>query len=208
MTRMAGTIYGSTETTFYVVAVYFGAVAVRRTRHAVAAGLIRRCHGRCRVDHCLPLDVRARINPVIHGYLRRFGDDIVSSWFCPSGPAYSKTGQVRMICQTARRRLSRTMPSFALFLFRFLQRPFQVASIMPSSPMMIRRVGEKMDLSRPVVVAEYGPGEGCHTRAMLKLARTRSRSFCCLNSTRSFAETWSASFADDARVTVIQGGLR
>lgn len=39
ITRMAGTIYGSTETTFYVIAVYFGAVGIRRTRHAVAAGL-------------------------------------------------------------------------------------------------------------------------------------------------------------------------
>ena len=38
--RIAGTIMGSTETTFYVIAVYFGSVAVRRTRHAVAAGLI------------------------------------------------------------------------------------------------------------------------------------------------------------------------
>ena len=37
--RMAGTIYGSTETTFYVLAVYFGSVSVRRTRHAVLAGL-------------------------------------------------------------------------------------------------------------------------------------------------------------------------
>ncbi len=34
------TIFGSTETTFYVIAVYFGAVNVRRTRHAVPAGLI------------------------------------------------------------------------------------------------------------------------------------------------------------------------
>jgi spore maturation protein SpmA len=40
LSRMAATIYGSTETTFYVLAVYFGAVAIRRTRHAVAAGLI------------------------------------------------------------------------------------------------------------------------------------------------------------------------
>ncbi|MDQ6632710.1 MAG: nucleoside recognition protein, partial [Verrucomicrobiota bacterium] len=40
ITRMAGTIFGSTETTFYVIAVYFGAVAIRRTRHAIAAGLI------------------------------------------------------------------------------------------------------------------------------------------------------------------------
>ena len=38
--RTAGTIYGSTETTFYVIAVYFGAVGVQRTRHAVPAGLI------------------------------------------------------------------------------------------------------------------------------------------------------------------------
>jgi spore maturation protein SpmA/spore maturation protein SpmB len=39
LSRTAGTIYGSTETTFYVIAVYFGAVAIRRTRHAIAAGL-------------------------------------------------------------------------------------------------------------------------------------------------------------------------
>jgi spore maturation protein SpmA len=38
--RMAGTLYGSTETTFYVIAVYFGAVGIRRTRHAIPAGLI------------------------------------------------------------------------------------------------------------------------------------------------------------------------
>ena len=38
--RTAATMYGSSETTFYVLAVYFGAVAVRRTRHAVAAALI------------------------------------------------------------------------------------------------------------------------------------------------------------------------
>jgi spore maturation protein B len=38
--RMAGTMYGSSETTFYVLAVYFGAVAVKRTRHAVPAALI------------------------------------------------------------------------------------------------------------------------------------------------------------------------
>jgi spore maturation protein SpmA len=37
--RMGGTIFGSTETTFYVIAVYFGSVAVRRSRHALAAGL-------------------------------------------------------------------------------------------------------------------------------------------------------------------------
>jgi spore maturation protein B len=38
--RLASTIYGSTETTFYVLAVYFGSVGIRRSRHAVAAGLL------------------------------------------------------------------------------------------------------------------------------------------------------------------------
>jgi spore maturation protein SpmA len=40
LSRMAGTIYGSTETTFYVLAVYFGVVNIKRARHAVPAGLV------------------------------------------------------------------------------------------------------------------------------------------------------------------------
>jgi spore maturation protein SpmA/spore maturation protein SpmB len=36
---LVSTLQGSTETTFYVLAVYFGAVQVRRIRHALAAGL-------------------------------------------------------------------------------------------------------------------------------------------------------------------------
>lgn len=38
--RLASIIQGSTETTFYVLAVYFGAVNIKRVRHAVACGLI------------------------------------------------------------------------------------------------------------------------------------------------------------------------
>ena len=38
--RLASIIQGSTETTFYVLAVYFGAVGIKRVRHAVACGLI------------------------------------------------------------------------------------------------------------------------------------------------------------------------
>ncbi|MEI6279836.1 MAG: nucleoside recognition domain-containing protein [Verrucomicrobiae bacterium] len=37
--QMGATIMGGTETTFYVLAVYFGSVGIRRTRHAVPAGL-------------------------------------------------------------------------------------------------------------------------------------------------------------------------
>ena len=38
--RMASVMNGSTETTFYVLAVYFGAVGIKKTRHALPAGLI------------------------------------------------------------------------------------------------------------------------------------------------------------------------
>ena len=38
--RLASIMQGSTETTLYVVAVYFGAVNIRRTRYAITAGLI------------------------------------------------------------------------------------------------------------------------------------------------------------------------
>ncbi len=37
--RLAATMQGSTETTFYVLAVYFGSVGIRHTRHALACGL-------------------------------------------------------------------------------------------------------------------------------------------------------------------------
>lgn len=38
--RLASIIQGSTETTFYVLAVYFGSVNIKHTRHALACGLI------------------------------------------------------------------------------------------------------------------------------------------------------------------------
>jgi spore maturation protein SpmA len=38
--RVAATIQGSTETTFYILAVYFGSVGVRKTRYALVCGLI------------------------------------------------------------------------------------------------------------------------------------------------------------------------
>jgi spore maturation protein B len=39
LARIAATMYGSSETTFYVLAVYFGSVGVRKTRHAVPVSL-------------------------------------------------------------------------------------------------------------------------------------------------------------------------
>ncbi len=38
--RVASTVQGATDTTFYIIALYFGSVGIRNTRYAVTAGLI------------------------------------------------------------------------------------------------------------------------------------------------------------------------
>ena len=38
--RLAATMQGSTDTTFYVLTVYFGAVGIRKSKYALAVGLI------------------------------------------------------------------------------------------------------------------------------------------------------------------------
>ncbi|MFO7853196.1 MAG: nucleoside recognition domain-containing protein [Bacteroidota bacterium] len=38
--RLASTVQGATDTTFYIIAVYFGSVGIKNTRHAVTCGLI------------------------------------------------------------------------------------------------------------------------------------------------------------------------
>ena len=40
ISKIGATMYGSTETTFYVLAVYFGSVGIRKSRHALIAGLL------------------------------------------------------------------------------------------------------------------------------------------------------------------------
>lgn len=51
---LVSTLQGSSETTFYVLAVYFGAVQVRRVRHALAAGLLADLAGViCAILACL-----------------------------------------------------------------------------------------------------------------------------------------------------------
>jgi len=38
--RMSAVMMGSTETTFYILAVYFGSVSIKKSRHALPAGLL------------------------------------------------------------------------------------------------------------------------------------------------------------------------
>ena len=91
-----------------------------------------------------------------------------------------------------------------LFFKRFLQRPFQVASIIPSSKALVERVASKMDFSQPRVIAEYGPGEGVHSR---KIARRMSpdSQLLLFELDRAFARDLERQFAGDRRVHVIHG---
>ena len=38
--RLSATFQGATDTTFYILAVYFGSVGIKKTRHSVVCGLL------------------------------------------------------------------------------------------------------------------------------------------------------------------------
>ncbi|MGI8431610.1 MAG: class I SAM-dependent methyltransferase [Chthoniobacterales bacterium] len=90
----------------------------------------------------------------------------------------------------------------ALFFKRFLQKPFQIASIIPSSKALVERVGSKMDFSQPRIIAEYGPGEGVHSRALARRMDANSRLFL-FELDPAFSKDLERQFADDPRVSVI-----
>ena len=91
-----------------------------------------------------------------------------------------------------------------LFFKRFLQRPFQVASIIPSSKAMVGRVADKMDFSVGRVIAEYGPGEGVHSREIAR-RMTANSTLLLFELDSAFSSDLERQFAADPRVHVING---
>jgi phospholipid N-methyltransferase len=89
----------------------------------------------------------------------------------------------------------------ALFLKRFLRNPFQVASVVPSSQALIRRVSGKMDHTGPRVIAEYGPGEGCHTREIARRMHPESR-LLLFELDGALCKHLQKQFAHDRRISV------
>ena len=89
-----------------------------------------------------------------------------------------------------------------IFLKRFLSRPFQVASVVPSSPVIIKKVSDKMDFSEPRVIAELGPGEGCHSREILKRLQPDSK-LLLFELDPELAVHLKKQFRHDARVEVL-----
>jgi len=92
--------------------------------------------------------------------------------------------------------------SAVLFFKRFLQRPMQVASIVPSSKVLVDRVAGKFDFTAPRVIAEFGPGEGCHTREIVKRMHPQSR-LLLFELDPELANHLRHHFRDDARISVL-----
>jgi phosphatidylethanolamine/phosphatidyl-N-methylethanolamine N-methyltransferase len=92
----------------------------------------------------------------------------------------------------------------ALFFKRFLQRPFQIASIIPSSQALVERVSNKIDFANAYVIAEYGPGEGVHTREIVRRMRPDAE-LLVFELDPAFSRDLERQFADDPRVHVING---
>src|SRR5256714_15475625 len=90
----------------------------------------------------------------------------------------------------------------ALFFKRFLQKPFQIASIIPSSKALVERVADKIDFERARVIAEYGPGEGVHSREIARRMAPDAQ-LLLFELDPAFSRDLERQFADDPRVHVI-----
>jgi phospholipid N-methyltransferase len=90
----------------------------------------------------------------------------------------------------------------ALFFKRFLQRPFQIASIVPSSRALVERVSEKIDFENARFIAEYGPGEGVHSREIARRMRPDAQ-LLLFELDPAFSHDLERQFVDDQRVHVL-----
>ena len=99
-------------------------------------------------------------------------------------------------------RLTMSARMSALFFKRFLQRPLQVASIIPSSKALVERVADKVDFARARVIAEYGPGEGAHSREIARRMRPDTQ-LLLFELDPAFSRDLERQFTNDARIHVL-----
>jgi len=79
----------------------------------------------------------------------------------------------------------------------------QVAYIVPSSKVLVKRVARKMDFSKPRFIVEYGPGEGCHTREIVKRMHPDSK-MLLFELDPELAAFLKHQFRHEPRVSVLQ----
>lgn len=94
-----------------------------------------------------------------------------------------------------------------LFFQRMLAHPFQVGYLVPSSPFLTRQTARSLDFSKPRIIVELGPGEGCHSRQIVRRMGHGSR-LILVELDPHFAHHLRKQFAEDPRVTVIQADAR
>jgi phosphatidylethanolamine/phosphatidyl-N-methylethanolamine N-methyltransferase len=89
-----------------------------------------------------------------------------------------------------------------LFFKRVIANPIRVGYIVPSSGFLTRKTAKRIDFSQPRVVIELGPGEGCHSRQIVRRMNPESR-LILVELDSHFAEHLKKQFAHDRRVTVV-----
>ena len=89
-----------------------------------------------------------------------------------------------------------------LFFKRVLANPLRVGYVVPSSPFLTRQTARRIDFSKPRIVVELGPGEGCHTRQIVKRMNADSR-LILFELDEEFVAHLRRYFAGDSRVTVL-----
>ena len=75
---------------------------------------------------------------------------------------------------------------------------------MPSSKALVKKVARKMDFTGSRVIAEYGPGEGVHSREIARRMSADSQ-LLLFELDPAFSRDLQRQFADDPRVHVING---
>lgn len=89
-----------------------------------------------------------------------------------------------------------------LFFKRVLANPLRVGYVVPSSPFLTRQTARRIDFSRPRVVVELGPGEGCHTRQIVKRMNSES-TLILFELDEEFVMHLRKQFFGDPRVTIL-----
>ncbi len=89
-----------------------------------------------------------------------------------------------------------------LFFKRVIANPIRVGYIVPSSGFLTRKTAKRIDFSKPRVVIELGPGEGCHSRQIVRRMNPESK-LILVELDSHFAEHLEKQFAHDRRVTVV-----
>lgn len=116
-----------------------------------------------------------------------------------SAPAARQNGRTS---RTVRRPVAISLNQNWTFFQAFLKSPRVVASVIPSSPVAVRRAVRALDPEHAAVVVELGAGTGCMTRALLDALPASSR-LIVIERTRAFIPTLQA--IDDPRLEVVHG---